>query len=199
MASRSKSRTSCRSQISSKASTSPCRGGKSTCWAIIGRAVATVATTARCRRARSSGVPWPSSGRGRAPNGSSRGNERSMSVKMFGMLLVALALGAAGQMFMKRGLNMIGEIGHVSTLLQACLHPMVIIGLGFYVISSMLYLVLMSRMPLSLLYPMVALNYVFITILSRYFFHDHVNPQRIIGLGVIIVGVVLVGLSQRPA
>jgi drug/metabolite transporter (DMT)-like permease len=118
---------------------------------------------------------------------------------MFGMLLVALALGAAGQLLMKKGLNLIGQIGDVGTLFKACVHPLVLAGLGFYVVSSMLYLVLMSRMHLSVLYPMVALNYVFITLLSWYFFDDHVNAQRLLGLAVIIMGVTIVGFSQRPS
>jgi drug/metabolite transporter (DMT)-like permease len=122
-----------------------------------------------------------------------------MSLKMFGLLLVALGIGAAGQVFLKLGLTRHGQINGLGSLLLAMVQKEVVCGLLLYVLSSMLYLVLMSRLMLSVLYPMVALNYVFVTILSWYFFQDHVNGLRIAGLAVIIAGVTLVGFSQTKS
>jgi len=123
-----------------------------------------------------------------------------MTRQLFAQLLVALALGAAGQVSMKYGMGRYtsahGEIKGLAMLLAAMTQWGVICGLGCFVLSSMLYLVLMSKMPLSVLYPMVALNYVFVTILSRIFFQDHPNALRIAGLAVIIGGVSMVAMSQ---
>jgi len=46
------------------------------------------------------------------------------------------------------------------------------------------------------LYPMVALNYIFVTISARIFLGEPVSWMRVAGLTVIIVGVSLVGYSQ---
>ena len=121
-----------------------------------------------------------------------------MTLALFGTLLVALALGTAGNTFLKMGLNAHGQIGSIASLFGALMQVKIIIGLGFFVISSMLYLVVMSKMPLGVLYPMVALNYVFVTISARYFLDEPVTPLRVVALAVIIVGVILVGLSAPP-
>ncbi|MBI5832933.1 MAG: multidrug resistance protein [Armatimonadetes bacterium] len=120
-----------------------------------------------------------------------------MTLAMFGTLLIALALGTAGNTFMKMGLNRHGQIESIASLFGALMQLRIIIGLGFFVVSSMLYLTVMSKMPLSVLYPMVALNYIFVTISARYFLGEPVNAMRVVGLSVIVAGVVLVGLSQQ--
>lgn len=113
---------------------------------------------------------------------------------------LSLLLGAMGQTCMKWGMMAHkarhGEIEGLMPLLTAMTQPGVIIGLGCFVFSSMLYLVLLSKLPLSVLYPMVALNYVIISILGRYIFHEQTNPLRIAGVFVIICGVMMVSASN---
>jgi drug/metabolite transporter (DMT)-like permease len=122
-----------------------------------------------------------------------------LTPRLLGMLLVSLCLGAAGQSLMKLGMSRYtqahGDIGGLGHLIQAMLSPAVMAGLGCFVLSSMLYLVLLSKLPMSLLYPMVALNYVFVTILGRFLFAEHVSLLRVGGLAVIIAGVTLVAMS----
>ncbi|NUQ01404.1 MAG: EamA family transporter [Armatimonadetes bacterium] len=125
-----------------------------------------------------------------------------MSVKLFGLLLVALMLGAAGQLLMKMALESYksahGQIVGFGMLFQAMLRIGVVVGLGCYVLSSVLYIKLLADMPVSQLYPMVALNYIFVTILDRYVLHQPVPLMRVVGLGIIILGVVTVALSSSP-
>lgn len=124
-----------------------------------------------------------------------------MAAKLFVIFLVALLLGAAGQLCMKTALNAYvaqhGEIHGLAGLLKAMMTIGVVIGLGLFVASSMLYLFCMSKTPLSVLYPMVALNYVFVTILAFFFLREHVPPMRIVALAVIIAGVALMAASGR--
>lgn len=130
---------------------------------------------------------------------SSTGN---MTLQLFGIFLVALLLGAAGQLCMKTALNNYtaahGELTGMGGLLRAMLTVGVVIGLSLFVVSSMLYLFCMSKIQLSVLYPMVALNYVFVTILAAVFLREHIPPLRIVALMVIIGGVSLMAFSGKP-
>jgi drug/metabolite transporter (DMT)-like permease len=50
---------------------------------------------------------------------------------------------------------------------------------------------------LSLLYPVIALTYVWVTLLSVVVFHDRVNPIKLAGVGTIVVGVAVLGRGQK--
>ena len=49
----------------------------------------------------------------------------------------------------------------------------------------------------SVLYPIIALTYVWVTILSPMFFNDVINAYKVIGVGLIVVGVSFIGLGSR--
>jgi len=129
-----------------------------------------------------------------------RRTERALTLTALGTLMVALFLGAAGQLLMKSGMSQFqehhGEVENYLTVLRAMLQAACIAGLACYFVSSVIYLKLVAAMPLSLLYPMVAMNYVIVTVLSWLIFHEQVPPLRIVGLATIICGVALVGLSE---
>ena len=125
-----------------------------------------------------------------------------MTLKLFGMLIVALLLGAVGQVSMKISLghftDLHGPLTSLVMLIMAMLSPGVAFGLACYVVSSTIFLFLMSRIQLSLLYPMVAMNYVFVTVLCRVVLHEQIPPLRVAGLAVIIAGVVILASSGQP-
>jgi drug/metabolite transporter (DMT)-like permease len=129
--------------------------------------------------------------------------EQGMTAKLYLILLVALLLGAAGQLVMKMALSRYtsqhGELAGISAVLVALFQVGVLAGLACYFASSVLYLFVMSKVPLSLLYPMVALNYVFVTVLAKVVLHEEVGTMRVVGLSTIMWGVVILALSgQQP-
>ena len=50
---------------------------------------------------------------------------------------------------------------------------------------------------LSMLYPIIALTYVWVNLLSMYFFHEHLNPWKGLGIALVIGGVALLGKASR--
>ena len=50
---------------------------------------------------------------------------------------------------------------------------------------------------LSVLYPIIALTYVWVTILSPMFFADRLNPFKVAGVTLIVFGVSLIGMGSR--
>lgn len=127
----------------------------------------------------------------------------AMSLKSFGILLIAILLGAVGQLALKLSLNAFkaihgDELSGLGMLLQAMCTPGMMVGLLCYVVSTLLYLRLMWDIPVSLLYPMVALNYVFVTLLAVVYLHEVVPPIRYLGLLLIIGGVVVYAVWGKP-
>lgn len=111
-------------------------------------------------------------------------------------LLIAITLGAFGQISLKYGMRSfpLGELGPRMALrvLQAVFTPYVFLGLMLYAISSCFWLVVLSKWNLSYAYPMIAISYVGVVFLSRIFFHDRVMPLQWVGIVLMVTGLVLV-------
>ncbi len=83
-----------------------------------------------------------------------------------------------------------------STLWKIFSHSSVFLGLLFFGASVFLWLVALSKIKLSVAYPMVAITYVIIPVLSYFLFKESLNPVKVIALSIIIFGVIL--LSKFP-
>ena len=110
-------------------------------------------------------------------------------------LLSAVALGVAGQMVMKTGMTQVGALNALSltALVRMFSNIYVILGIGCYALSSIVYLMALSKLPLSFAYPMVGLGYVIVVVLSWLFLKEPVSLARWIGVLLICGGAFLIG------
>jgi len=116
-----------------------------------------------------------------------------------GLLLLAILLASLGQILLKLGLRSLGPgAGATEALRSIVTNAMVFGGFASYGLSSLVYIIAISKLPLSYAYPMVAISYVIVAVLSWMLLNEQVPPLRIAGLAVIIVGVVMLALSQQP-
>jgi drug/metabolite transporter (DMT)-like permease len=115
------------------------------------------------------------------------------------ILLVGILLGAAGQIAFKTGINALGPKPAPGVVLKAIFTPWILAGLACYGLSTVLYLLALSRLELSYAYPMVALSYVIVAFLSWKFLGEAVPAVRVAGLALVCAGVLVVALSYRPA
>jgi len=111
------------------------------------------------------------------------------------LLLVAICLGAAGQVCIKTGLRALGQSPSPATVVLSLFRSAYVAG-GF-ALSSILYLLALSRLALSYAYPMVALSYVLVTLLAWRLLDERIPAVRVVGLAVIMLGVVIMALSYR--
>jgi multidrug transporter EmrE-like cation transporter len=102
-------------------------------------------------------------------------------------------LGAAAQIFLKTGAN---QLVHPSVL-GIITNLSLIGGLSLYGVSTVLLVLALRDGELSLLYPVIALTYVWVTILSFIVFHDRANPIKLIGIAIIVLGVGVLGRGPR--
>ena len=102
-------------------------------------------------------------------------------------------LGAAAQILLKTGANHLGNI----TLLSIINNWALIGGLSLYGVSTLLLVLALRDAELSLLYPVIALTYVWVTVLSFVVFHDRANPFKLAGIAVIVIGVAVLGGGRK--
>lgn len=111
-------------------------------------------------------------------------------------LSLALLLGIAGQLSLKWGVRTGGKLeGLDMRLLQTLFTPWVLLGLALYAISSLFWLISLSRADLSYVYPFVSLNFAFIVLFSHFLFGDPIGALRLLGVFFICLGVILVSFS----
>ena len=81
-------------------------------------------------------------------------------------------LGAAAQILMKTGANHTAQAGVMAMIVNLPL----LAGYALYGLSTLLLVLALREGELSLLYPVIALTYVWVTVLSVVIFHDRLNP-----------------------
>ncbi|WP_165842370.1 EamA family transporter [Paenibacillus xerothermodurans] len=111
-------------------------------------------------------------------------------------LIASIALGAAGQVLMKWGIESL-KTGDASAAIGAKLLTAwpVVAGLASYGLSSVFWLLALRRFPLSTAYPMVSLSYILVMVLSFYLFQETISIQKWAGAVVICAGVLLIARS----
>lgn len=113
------------------------------------------------------------------------------------LVLMCTVFGAAAQMLIKAGANSLPHInGVIPNLLAMAQNSKLIAGYSLYGISTVLLVVALRHGELSLLYPVIALTYVWVAILSVLVFHEYLNPLRLAGVVVIVAGVAILGREK---
>ena len=127
----------------------------------------------------------------------------SVSLASLGLLVVSVAFSLIGQLTLKSAMTRVGRIGTadlsqpLDTLLRAAREPLLWLGLAAFGISAIFWLVVLSRVPLSVAYPFVGISYVAIVFFSRLVLDEQVPPLRLLGACVVALGIAIVGFSFR--
>jgi multidrug transporter EmrE-like cation transporter len=123
-----------------------------------------------------------------------------MTPVAFALILTGVLLNACAQLLLKAGTNAVGHIefsgsGIWSAAPRLMFEPHIMGGLACYVLSVVIWIGALSRTPVSVAYPMLSIGYIVNALAAWYLFSEVLNPLRITGIAVIIVGVVLVTRS----
>ncbi len=125
---------------------------------------------------------------------SAQGNE-VVALQELGLLLVSIVAGVIGQFFLKTGALKLGKVNAgnaVSHIFSIATTPELVIGLTFYAVGAIAYILLLTRVKLSIVGPSIALSYVFSVLLGYFVFKEAIPFERVMGLGLIVCGVILV-------
>lgn len=123
-----------------------------------------------------------------------------MNIATFGFIFAGICLNAVAQLLLKAGTNAVGAI-HLTADnwfgigLKLATQLPIVGGLGCYVISVMVWIIGLSRVDVTIAYPLLSLGYIINAIGAWYFLGEAMSAQRILAIGVIIVGVALLTRS----
>lgn len=117
------------------------------------------------------------------------------------LILPAILFSTTGELFFKMGMNRIGGFEFSPAALKQVLprivsSPFIWAGFVGFGLGAVVWLAVLSRVPLSLAYPILALSYLVVVVEAWLFLHERVTRQRFLGVLVIVIGVVIVGLSE---
>lgn len=125
----------------------------------------------------------------------------AMTIVSFVLILTGVLLNAAAQLLLKAGTNAIGHFEFrldnvIPVGLRLAFEPHIIGGLSCYAVGVVVWIMALSRTPVSVAYPMLSIGYIVNAIIASFWFGENVSSQNLLGIGFIIVGVWLVAV--RP-
>jgi multidrug transporter EmrE-like cation transporter len=111
------------------------------------------------------------------------------------LLLISAVSASMGQVLFKKGVLVTGEVNFktsiVGELIKLVFSPAIFSGLTLYFISTVLWLIALSKTTLNFAYPFTALTFVLVMVSSRVIFLENIPTLRYFGIILIIVGLLL--------
>ena len=123
-----------------------------------------------------------------------------MTWTAFSFLMTGVLLNAGAQLLLKAGTNVLGVITLTrenwwDTLWRMGTQGYFVVGVACYMVSLVVWIMGLSRVPVSIAYPMLSLGYVINAVAAHYLFGEAVTLSRWLGIGFIVLGVWLVARS----
>jgi multidrug transporter EmrE-like cation transporter len=123
-----------------------------------------------------------------------------LSAVSLGLIMAGVLLNAAAQLLLKAGTNAVGHFEFTAQNLvpvgmKLGLEPHILGGVACYVVSLVVWIMGLSRVPVSIAYPMLSIGYVVNALAAWYLFGESLTAQKLVGIAFIVAGVFLVARS----
>ncbi|WP_261388130.1 4-amino-4-deoxy-L-arabinose-phosphoundecaprenol flippase subunit ArnE [Candidatus Pantoea soli] len=103
---------------------------------------------------------------------------------MTGLVILICIITSVGQLCQKQAALQLHRRGYLLWMIVS----VIILGIGM-----LLWLVVLQQMPVSVAYPMLSLNFVFVGLGARFLWRERLNGTQIIGTLLIVSGVAVMG------
>jgi len=109
-------------------------------------------------------------------------------------------LNAVAQLLLKAGTNAIGHFefhwdNALPVGMKLAANPAILGGMTCYVVSLVVWIMALSRVPVSIAYPMLSIGYLLNALAAWAWFGEALGAQKLLGIGFIILGVWLIARS----
>jgi multidrug transporter EmrE-like cation transporter len=117
-----------------------------------------------------------------------------------GLILFGVVLNAAAQLLLKAGTNAVGQFAFTADNIvpvgtRIAFEPHILAGVTCYGVSLVVWIMGLSRVEVSIAYPMLSLGYLINAVAAWYLFGESLSAMRLIGIGFIIAGVFVIARS----
>ncbi|MGD0729278.1 MAG: EamA family transporter [Candidatus Micrarchaeaceae archaeon] len=109
------------------------------------------------------------------------------------LTLIAALISSFSQLLFKKGIKK--RLDSVYEILGLLLNKTVLIGLCGYLASFLIYLYVLSTSQLSIVFPIFASSFIFVTIISAVTLKEKVTLIRVVGVLLIFFGITMVALT----
>src|SRR5699024_10641991 len=105
-----------------------------------------------------------------------------------------------GQLILKWKIDRAGTLPDATVdklvfLLRLLLDPVILSGFLSAFVASLFWMAAMTKFNISYAYPFMSLSFVLVFILSIFLFQDPVTVQKVIGLALIVLGIIVTSQS----
>jgi drug/metabolite transporter (DMT)-like permease len=122
-----------------------------------------------------------------------------MTLMYFSLILINTLILVSGQFLWKFGMqNQTISLSFVS-IVKVLFSPYVFSGLAMYGFATVIWLYILSKVPLSLAYPIQSITYIFAVFGAYFIFNETLTIYKVLGCLLIMLGVTLIGLSPNKA
>ena len=123
-----------------------------------------------------------------------------MTAAALAFLMTGVLLNAVAQLLLKAGTNALGVLTlsretWTDTVVSMATQGHFALGIGCYALSVVVWIFGLSRVPVSIAYPLLSVGYVVNAVAAHYLLGEAVSASRWVGIGFIVLGVTLVARS----
>ncbi|NEP15713.1 MAG: EamA family transporter [Leptolyngbya sp. SIO4C1] len=118
-----------------------------------------------------------------------------MTPQELSLLLLSVVSGSLGQLLLKLGALKLGKVTFdnlFSHIFNIVLIPELLAGIVAYALAALAYILLLTRVNISVAAPCAALIYIFSILYGFFYLKEAISLTQGIGMGLIVCGVVLV-------
>jgi len=120
-----------------------------------------------------------------------------MTFAALAFLMTGVLLNAGAQLLLKAGTNALGVLTlsrdtWPDTLMKMATQSYFMLGAACYVLSLFVWILGLSRVPVSIAYPLLSIGYIVNAVAAHFLFGEAVTATRWLGIGFIVIGVWLV-------
>lgn len=121
-------------------------------------------------------------------------------IRYLPLIFFGVLLNAGAQLALKQGTRTIGSFSFslenvVPVGIKVLSNPFMLAGFGCYVLSVIVWILVLSRVEVSYAYPLLSVGYIVTAFAGQLLFDEALNPSRWIGILVICLGVYLITRS----
>jgi drug/metabolite transporter (DMT)-like permease len=113
------------------------------------------------------------------------------------IILLNTLLLVSGQFLWKIGMsNRSTSFDSLGAIIRVLISPYILSGLFLYGLATVLWLFILTKVPLSVAYPLQSFAYIIAVFGAFFFFQEEINLWKILGVILILAGVSFIGIGE---
>jgi len=113
-----------------------------------------------------------------------------MNIILIILITICTLFGAYGSLYLKLGSKKTNK-----KIASFLMNKNLIKGIVFYILSTIIYIYLLKKIELSILYPITSLTYIWVLMLSKTHLNEKVSNTKMMGVSLIILGIITINLT----